>query len=312
MAKKTIAKVTNKANKSSSSKSSSSKSSGSKSSGSKSSGKKSSGGKSSGGKSSGKKTTSKKTTSKKTSNKSFTTSTIAKNAANTLTKAVDFTQKKYDDLNSYVTNNDTLRKDYKRFMDYDDVLGKYNEQSDAAWELAKQEQMQALNAAEYQNVANTRNAIGQMRNALAGSAASGANQGAANATALQALLGMGQQNANTTTEGMQGYQNAAKEAAAARAANAVSALEMNKTATDSMYDAATSAYGSDREAMGQAAYGAGGGLGTVAAGVNSDLANVKVANLTNASNERMNRDTNKTNIKVAKTPTTQTVINKKK
>lgn len=294
--KKTIAKVTNKANKSS---------------GKKSSGNKSSGGKSSGGKSSGKKTTSKKS-SKKSNTKKSTTSTIAKNAAKTLTKAVDFVQKKYDDLNSYVTENDTLRKDYERFMDYDDVLGKYNAQSDASWDLSKQEQIQALNAAEYQNVANTRNAIGQMRNALAGSAASGANQGAANAAALQALLGMGQQNANTTTEGMQSYQNAAKEAAAARAANAVSALEMNKSAVDSMYDAATSAYGSDREAMGQAAYGAGQGLGTVATGINEALSNERITKLTNKSNEKMNRDTNRTNVEVARTPTTQTVINKKK
>ena len=160
----------------------------------------------------------------------------------------------------------------------------------AAYDLARAEQIQAMNAAEDQNYSSTKSAIQQMRQALAGSASSGANRGAANATALQALLGLGQQNASTTTAGMQGYQNTAKEAAAARAQNAVTALEAAKSGVDSMYGQATSAYNSDH------LYG------------NQGIAD---AAGTNASSERMNDATNKTNLQVAKTHTKQTIYNKK-
>lgn len=196
-------------------------------------------------------------------------------------------------------------------MNYDSVLGKYNDASDAAWELAKAEQIQAMNAAERSNYANTKNGVSEIRNALAGSAASGANRGAANATALQALLGLGQQNAEATTAGMQNYQNAAKEAAAARAQNAISALDFNKSATDSMYGSATSAYGSDKEALGQAAYGAAGGLGQIGStGIDSSHqyvmnketndTNLAVQKLVNAGNEAVQKLANAGNKEVAK------------
>lgn len=200
-----------------------------------------------------------------------------------------------NDLDAYVSAQ--LRNDYADVLGYDNALNKMNAQSDAAWDLARAQQIEAMNAAESQNYANTQNAVAQMRNALIGSASSGANRGAANATALQALLGLGQQNAAATTEGMQGYQNAAREAAAARAANAVSALESAREGMNSMYENATSAYGADHT------YGVQGiaeGIGNIAAG--SDTA---------ASSERMNNTTNQTNLDVANTHTKQTIYNKK-
>ena len=219
----------------------------------------------------------------------------ATNALKTLNAATSAPERYLDQLNNYVTEQDTLRQDYRDLMDYTGVKAKYDAASDAAWDLARAQQVQAMNTAEAQNYANTNSAIAQMRSALAGSASTGASRGAANATALQALLGLGQQNAQTTTEGMQGYQTAAREAAAARAQNAISALEMNKNATDAMYSAATSAYGSDREALGSGAYGAGQGLGTLAAAVD-----------TGASSERMNNATNQTNASIANTNTKST------
>ena len=190
-----------------------------------------------------------------------------------------------NDLDAYLSAQ--LRQDYAPFTDYYAILEKYNDQSDAAWDLARQQQIQAMNMAETQNYANTQNAVAQMKNALAGSASSGASKGAANATALQALLGLGQQNSQTTTEGMQGYQNAAKEAAAARAANAVSSLEAAREGTNSMYDNATSAYGADHT------YGT--------QGVAQSLGELASAVDTNASAERQNQLTNATNLKIEQT-----------
>ena len=189
-----------------------------------------------------------------------------------------------NDLDAYVS--DQLRNDYKDFTDYGSILGKYNAQSDASWELARQQQIEAMNRAEAANYANTQNAVSQMRKALVGSASSGANVGAANATALQAMLGLGQQNSETTTEAMQNYQNTAQEAAAARAANAVNALESARTGTTDMYGNATSAYGADHT------YGV--------QGLADAYGNVASNTDTLASQERQNNAGNKTQTSVAK------------
>lgn len=228
----------------------------------------------------------------------YSTNSLAKKAFNQLSSSLKdkngrgmFT----NDLDAYVSQQ--LRDDYADFTDYGSILDKYNAQSNAAWDLARAQQIEAMNAAESANYANTQSAVAQMKNALAGSAASGANRGAANATALQAMLGLGQQNAQATTEGMQGYQNASREAAAARAANAVEALNSAREGTNSMYENATSAYGADHT------YGVQGlaeSLGSVAAGADA-----------NAAQERMNKYTADTNLKVAKTHTKQTIYNKK-
>lgn len=218
---------------------------------------------------------------KKDRKSKYKTQEVAKDATQQFTNSLSGF--KLNDLDSYVT--DQLRGDYNQFTDYNGILDKYNNQSDAAWDLAKAQQIQAMNKAEAQNYAGTQNAISQMRNTLAGQAASGANRGAANATALQAMLGLGQQNAATTTEGMQGYQNAAREAAAARAENGVNALNTALEGTNSMYDQATSAYGADHTYTGQGIAEATGQLGS--------------AIDTNASSERMNNATNATNWDIA-------------
>ena len=188
-----------------------------------------------------------------------------------------------NDLDAYLSKQ--LRNDYSPFIDYGDILNKYNDQSDAAWELARQEQKQAMNMAEAQNYANTQNAISELRRNLIGSASSGGNVGAANATALQALLGLGQQNAQTTTEALQAYQNVNKEQASARAANAVSALDSAREGVNSMYDQATSAYGADHTYGVQGAFGAYQGL-------QSSLH-------TDATNKAMNKLTAEAQIKAA-------------
>ena len=213
---------------------------------------------------------------------------IAKNAVGQLQRSLTDRQGNrmaVNDLNSYVT--DQLRGDYSPFTDYGSILNKYNAQSDAAWALSRQQQIEAMNMAEAQNYADTRNAVTQMRNALARSASSGANTGAANATALQAMLGLGQQNSQTTTTGMQNYQNTSKEAAAARAANAVSSLDAAREGVNSMYGNATSAYNSDHLYGNQ---GIAEAVGTLAAATD-----------TNASSERMNNATNQTNLAVEQT-----------
>lgn len=229
----------------------------------------------------------------------YTTNTIAKNAVSQFADSMKYRNGQNmaaNALDEYASNG-LLRADYAPYTDEASILARYNAASDAAYALAKQEQTQAMNAAEDQNYANTKSAIQQMRQALAGSASTGANRGAANATALQALLGLGQQNASTTTAGMQGYQNTAKEAAAARAQNAVSALEAAKGGVDSMYGQATSAYNSDHLYGNQ---GIADAAGTIASAVDTN----------NASNT-MNNATNKTNLEVAKTHTKQTIYNKK-
>lgn len=226
----------------------------------------------------------------------YSTNTLAKNALNQLAASLRdkngrgmFT----NDLDAYLS--DQLRSDYAEVLGYGNALDKMNAQSDASWDLARAQQIEAMNRGESENYANTQNAVAQMRSALAGSAASGANRGAANATALQAMLGLGQQNSATTTEGMQAYQNTAREAAAARAANAVSALEAAREGMNSMYENATSAYGADHTYGTQ---GVADSVGTIASGID-----------TAASSERMNNATNQTNKAVAETETKSTSKN---
>ena len=219
---------------------------------------------------------------------SYSTNALAKNALNQLSSSLKDKKGRgmfTNDLDAYVSNQ--LRKDYADVIGYDQILKKMNKQSDAAWDLSRAQQIQAMNSAEAQNYADTQNAIAQMRGQLAGSASSGANRGAANATALQALLGLGQQTAQTTTEAMQGYQNTSREAAAARAQNAVNALDTAREGMNSMYDQSTSAYGADHT------YGVQGladSLGNVATGVN-DAAN----------QNRMNNGTNRTQLAIEQT-----------
>lgn len=189
---------------------------------------------------------------------------------------------KVNNLDAYVT--DQLRNDFIRDENY--IRGSLNNATNASYDVQRAQALRDAVNAENTNLANTRNAISEMRKQLIGSASSGANVGAANATALQALLGLGQQNTQVTTEGLQNVNNVERERAATLAQNAVDAINQANSATNDMYGAATSAYGSDRS---YAAQGAAEAVG-----------NIKSSDITNQANERMNAATNEANIAAAK------------
>lgn len=215
-----------------------------------------------------------------------------------------------NDLNSYVNNNSSVRQDYGRFMDEDRILGLLRDATNADYDVQRAQALQDAANAEDTNYANTRNAIAEMRRNLIGAGSSGANVGAANATALQALLGLGQQNTQTTTEGLRNINNISRERTAALAQNSVDALNTAMDATSKMYDAATSAYASDRS---YAAQGAAQGLGELAAAAENASSQERQTAETNATQERMNNATNATNLQIEKTTkkSEQTIKNKK-
>lgn len=215
-----------------------------------------------------------------------------------------------NDLNSYVNNNSSVRQDYGRFMDEDRILGLLRDATNADYDVQRAQALQDAANAEDTNYANTRNAIAEMRRNLIGAGSSGANVGAANATALQALLGLGQQNTQTTTEGLRNINNISRERTAALAQNSVDALNTAMDATSKMYDAATSAYASDRS---YAAQGAAQGLGELAAAAEGAASQERQTSETNAAQERMNNATNATNLQIEKTTkkSDQTIRNKK-
>lgn len=189
---------------------------------------------------------------------------------------------KVNNLDAYIT--DQLRNDFIRDENY--IRGSLNNATNASYDVQRAQALRDAVNAENTNLANTRNAISEMRKQLIGSASSGANVGAANATALQALLGLGQQNTQVTTEGLQNVNNVERERAATLAQNAVDAINQANSATNDMYGAATSAYGSDRS---YAAQGAAEAVG-----------NIKSSDITNQSQERMNTATNEANLAAAK------------
>ena len=184
------------------------------------------------------------------------TSSLANAALSLLSPILDGL--KVNNLDAYVSEQ--LRGDYIRDRQYiQDVLDRA---TNAAYDVNRAQAIQDALNAENANYANTKQAIAEMRRNLIGSASSGANVGAANATALQAILGLGQQNTQTTTEGLQNLNTVSKERAAALAKNASDAITTANDATAKMYDAATSAYASDRSYAAQGAAEALGQLGS--------------------------------------------------
>ena len=212
----------------------------------------------------------------------YTTNALANKALKNLTPVI--AGLKVNDLNSYVSDDSRVRQDFIRDENY--IRSALENATNAAYDVNRAQALQDAINAEDTNYANTRNAIAEMRRNLVGSGSSGANVGAANATALQALLGLGQQNTQTTTEGLRNLNNVSKERAAALAQNAVDAINTANDATAKMYDAATSSYASDRS---YAAQGASEAIGQLAGAMD-----------TNASQERQTRDTNKTNERMNK------------
>ncbi len=224
----------------------------------------------------------------------YSTNKLAKKAVNSLTNVIDGLR--VNDLNSYVTNNSSVRKDFIRDEGY--IRDALQNATAAAYDVQRAQALQDAANAEDTNYANTRSAIAEMRRNLIGSGSSGANVGAANASALQALLALGQQNTQTTTEGLRNVNNVSRERAAALAQNAADAITMANDATSKMYDAATSAYASDRS---YAAQGAAQGLGELASTINSS-----------ATQERMNERTAKATEKAAKLGQKSWVYNRSK
>ena len=149
-----------------------------------------------------------------------------------------------------------------------------------AYDKNIKEAILGLNRAEDTAYNNTQNSINALRNTLAAGTVSGANRGAANAAAIQALLGLGQQNTQLATEGLQNIQGIAGERAAALAQNAATAIDKSNSARGQQATAATEQYTADQTRSSEA-------LAALSA-----LAGTRD---TNATNERMNQDTNKTN-----------------
>lgn len=237
----------------------------------------------------------------------YSSSQIAKDAVASLNNIVRGLR--VNDLNSYVANDQTVRKDYQRFQDENYISNLLRDATNADYDVQRAQAVQDAINAEDTSYANTKNAIAEMRRNLIGSGSSGANVGAANATALQALLGLGQQNAQTTTEGLRNVNNIGRERTAALAQNSVDALNTAIDATNKMYDAATSAYASDRS---YAAQGAAQGLGELAGASDTASSQERINTETTKSQEKMNKDTNATNLKIEQTEkkTKNTNINK--
>lgn len=172
----------------------------------------------------------------------------------------------------------------------------YDAATNAAYAQQAKEAQQAANVAESNNYSNTKNAISELRRNMIGSASSGANVGATNATALQALLGLGQTNSALTTGALQNVQNIQGQKAAALAENAKSALTQAEAGKSSQANVATSKYQSEAERANYAAQA----IGTLASAMD-----------TNKTSTQMNDATNAANITIAKTPQVQKVYSGK-
>lgn len=212
----------------------------------------------------------------------YTTTQLANNALDLLRPVLNGLR--VDNLDAYTDGK--VRTDFIRDENY--IRNALNQATNAAYDVNRAQALQDALNAEDTNYANTKNAISEMRRNLVGSGSSGANVGAANATALQALLGLGQQNTQTTTEGLRNINNVSRERAAQLSQNAVDAINQANDATAKMYDAATSAYAADRS---YAAQGAAEAVGQLAGAADTAASQERQTAETNAANERMNERT---------------------
>lgn len=172
------------------------------------------------------------------------------------------------------------------------ILNALNAATNAAYDNQMTEANLGLNRAEDTAYSNTQNAINELRRNMTSSTMSGANQGAAGATALQAILGLGQQNNALVTEGLQNIQKIAGERAAALADNAATSIDKANSAINNQASAANQKYTADqnRSAAALEALGA--------------LAGVQH---TNEANRAMNKDTNTANKQIASTTQKQSI-----
>lgn len=193
---------------------------------------------------------------------------------------------KYDTSNpfGFLTNEKTIQN-------------RMDEATSKAYDVKKQEAMQALNSAEDTAYANNQNAIQGLKNSMASSTAAGANRGAAGANAVQALLGLGQQNNQLVTQGLQNIQNVAGEKAAAMAQNAADAIDKSNAARGQQAGAANEKYSADQGYRAQAATA----LGSLASSMHTDAFNKEMNDSTNAANVTAAGVTGKWNNRAAKT-----------
>lgn len=164
--------------------------------------------------------------------------------------------------------------------------------TNAAYDNQIREALLGLNRAEDTSYANTQNSIAELRRAMAGSASSGGNVGAAGATALQAMLGLGQQNSALVTEGLQHLQGIAGERAAALRENAMNAITQSNSARTAQATAASEKYNADQTRSAEALAALGALSGTMH---------------TNYYNDKMNTDTNNANKVIADTTQKQSI-----
>lgn len=235
----------------------------------------------------------------------YSTTTLAKSAVDNLYNSLirGLRVNSFDQYTGEGTaTGDMLRRDFIRDEDY--IRGALNDATNAAFDVQRAQAIQDAMNAEDINYANTRNAIAEMRRNLVGSGSLGANVGAANAAALQALLGLGQQNTQATTEGLRNVNNVSRERAAQIAQNAVDAINTANEATKAMHDVGTSVYNSDRS---YAAQGAAEALGNAAAASDTAASNERQTAETNKANKAMNDRTAKATENAAKSSANQKV-----
>lgn len=228
----------------------------------------------------------------------YSTNKLAKSALDNLNPAIKGLR--INDLTSYSSPTSALGKQLREdfITDENYIRGRMDDAVAAAYDANRASAIQDALAAEDTNYANTRSAIAEMRRNLIGSGSSGANVGAANATALQALLGLGQQNAQTTTDSLRAINDVSRQRAAALAQNAVEAINTANDATSKMYEPATSSYGADHT---YGVQGAAEALGNLSSALDTNASQERQTAATNTSNERMNKYTSDTNLKIEKT-----------
>ena len=173
-------------------------------------------------------------------------------------------------------------------IDYADILGKLNDATNKAYDLKTKEAQRGLVDAENSAYANTNNAISELRKTLAGSAANNASKGSAAAVALQSMLGLGQQNNDLVTTGLQGLYDIADERASTLAQNAANAIETSNAGKSLQANASNSKYSSDSTMWSQVAAA----LSSLMSTTNTDYVN-----------KIMNDATNKTNLKITEKET---------
>ena len=173
-------------------------------------------------------------------------------------------------------------------IDYADILAKLNDATNKAYDLKTKEAQRGLVDAENSAYANTNNAINELRKTLAGSAANNASKGSAAATALQSMLGLGQQNNDLVTTGLQGLYDIADERASTLAQNAANAIETSNAGKSLQANASNAKYSSDSTMWSQVAAA----LSSLMSTTNTDYVN-----------KIMNDATNKTNLKITEKET---------